>query len=442
MTKFNPKVFLGKDRVRISVPGAPNIYRVLFWNDERKIYEPPERGKAFFACRWEVDSFNRKQRKTCSFDSLQQARDWVHGCNAPLEAPSAPQVPFVSSAKVPFSSQPPQPQKEDVGPLFRTVVEEFRQQRYPSYAEGTRTNYDQVFKLHLDFIMDMPIRSLNSRSVDNIIKEWKTNSAKKTWQSRKLRINFRHELELLSAVCTYYRNYGDDPDYRHPILQRHWQDVKYRKKTTVKSKDLTPEELEKFVFELGKHRWGRVLKLMAIVQYYQALRISEVAALHWEDVFLDFKRPFESRLVIKRHAVWARRAGDPSKVVLGFKNSEANDGVKEQPVFPQAFEALKELYHIGGRGLVFEVKSELVTYRMIQKAYDDAFKRAGLNYSGTHVMRHGGCRTIYNETSDAAIAAQMLGNREMHTVLLYAKRDKSALKKLVREHWERDAQKE
>lgn len=62
----------------------------------------------------------------------------------------------------------------------------------------------------------------------------------------------------------------------------------------------------------------------------------------------------------------------------------------------------------------------------------------GLPYSATHVMRHGGCQSVYDETGDFDVAAEILGNSSPDTVRVYAKRRKAALTKVVHKHWERE----
>ncbi|MEN9825063.1 MAG: hypothetical protein RI953_808 [Pseudomonadota bacterium] len=68
----------------------------------------------------------------------------------------------------------------------------------------------------------------------------------------------------------------------------------------------------------------------------------------------------------------------------------------------------------------------------------DAFRRVGLPYSGTHVLRHGGCRRVYNATKDLAVAQMLLGNADMDSTLVYAKRDKSAVHDFAKLSWVHD----
>ena len=54
-------------------------------------------------------------------------------------------------------------------------------------------------------------------------------------------------------------------------------------------------------------------------------------------------------------------------------------------------------------------------------------------------MRHGGCRRVFNEVAELSIAQQLLGNSDMKTTLVYAKRQASALTKVVHGYWDRKA---
>jgi len=81
-------------------------------------------------------------------------------------------------------------------------------------------------------------------------------------------------------------------------------------------------------------------------------------------------------------------------------------------------------------------KGDFFSYRQIQYAYNKEFKKAGFKHSSTHVMRHGGCRLVFNETKDIGVAAQILGNVSISTVEVYAKRYKSALSDLAKKNWQ------
>jgi integrase len=178
---------------------------------------------------------------------------------------------------------------------------------------------------------------------------------------------------------------------------------------------------------------------MATVQYYQALRISEVAALFWEDLFFDWDEPHRSRLTVRRKIYWPRKAGIASEIKEGFKNADSGDnqGVKEQPLFPESYEALMRIFKSGSKGLIFKMNDSHFEYRILQKRYDRAFERAGLPHRGTHIMRHGGCSRLFDERGDLGVAKQILGNSSLRSVEVYARRSKRALSDVAQKHWER-----
>jgi integrase len=134
--------------------------------------------------------------------------------------------------------------------------------------------------------------------------------------------------------------------------------------------------------------------------------------------------------------VWLRAKGLGAYIHhVGFKNSEANEGCKEQPLFPEPYFALKALKRERRTGLIFQVEGEHFRYRQIEFAYNKAFELAGLPYRGTHIMRHGGTRLVYNATKDLEVAKQILGNRDLQTVQVYAQRDATALTQFAHERW-------
>ncbi len=113
-------------------------------------------------------------------------------------------------------------------------------------------------------------------------------------------------------------------------------------------------------------------------------------------------------------------------------------GFKEQPMFPETYQALKWIHGVETKKgpLFLNFNGKIFEYRQIQRAYDLAFSRANLPFTGTHIMRHGGCRALLNETGDRYIAQQHLGNSSFSSTDIYAKRDAKALTEAVQKRWE------
>lgn len=417
--KFNPDQYLGKTRVYIPVKGAHRISTLYVWNEELKQYVPPALGKRYMARRYEPNSKGTLVRKEKFFETLDYARKWQAGNDENHQS-----VQSINKNIKEIQSHS--------GPLFKVIVNEWMQRIFPQHAKSTCVRYRSMVQLYMQGLMDLGIREIVPQRIDL----WLDQLKREAIDSPK-RKNFSHELKLLSTILKYYNNYYDDPEFQFPIKERHRQAIWLKKKVKPSSKDLTVEEFFEFRNKLLELKNGKIFAAMATVQYFQALRISEAAALHWEDVRFDIKDPAKSRLCVQRAVIWLRQKEHRSFIDDGYKNARSNGGIKEQPLFPEAYEALRAMMHLGNKGLVFRSEGKHFEYRSIQYAYDTAFKCAGLPYTGTHIMRHGGCRNIYNEAPDLAVAQQLLGNSSLQTTLIYAKRSASALSKVAETHWQK-----
>jgi integrase len=435
MTKFNPKLFQNKKRVYVKVPRANLVTRLYYWNDEKKEYLSPESGRPYFARRYETDHFGKRTLKGAYFLSLDEARLWQQAAPGQGNAISSSPTNLAPTTTEQYADSDEAPIKT---PTLREIYVEWKSRHFDGLARGTQRNYERYVRLHFQELFDMPVCQITPRVIDYWIDCRKADlpSSSKAHQ----RTAFKHELSTLRVLLKYFSEYYDDVTFQMPLKQRHAAAAKVRRHILEKPKDLSEDEFWRFHKCLSTTKHGRVLAAMAVVQYFQALRICEAAAIRWEDVHLNHIEPSTSRLRICQHVEYPRTGKIRPTIVPGLKNDNGRfgDRIKEQPLFPETFRALRDFCAIGGKGLAFTGPDrELFTYRQIQKAYDTAFAKANLPYRGTHVLRHGGTRRVYNETGDLAIAQQLLGNTDLDTTLVYAKRQKDALTKVAAQHWSR-----
>lgn len=420
--RFDPKKYNGKRRLFRRVAGAAGIQRIWVWDPERAEYRAPTFGLAFVARRYEVTAQGGRKRVKGMFGTLEEAREWTRNL---ASAPPNLVVPLSSATSV-----------QSLGPTFQEVYDAFWKKKVSKLGSGTQANYRRYVRLHFGSVLNVPIRSVTARFVDDLLEEWRSSLGR--FHQSKVRTCFKHELSVLRSVLRFYQEYYDDPEFRFPLKERHSRDAVLAK-APPKHKDLSEQEFLRFHDALSKRKNGALFSAMATVQFYQALRISEVAALRHEDLLLNFRSPRESSLRVCQHVVYPRVGKELPVVEAGFKNARGGqDSVKEQPLWPETFAALKTVFRLGMKGLVFGLSPTApFSYRSIQAAYDAAFEDAGLPYRGTHVLRHGGTRRVYNATGgDLAVAQQLLGNADLESTLVYAKRDKRALRNLVEKDWQ------
>jgi integrase len=218
------------------------------------------------------------------------------------------------------------------------------------------------------------MHEITPRRIDAWLDELKERTK---FSTKKLtRVSFGHELSILSTIVKYYRDYHDDDEYQFPIKQRHRDSIRLGQPKINAPKDLSESDFLKFREELRKCKNGEILACLATVQYYQALRISEAAGLYWEDIHLDWKVPHNSRVKVVRSVCYPHRGKEEPFIKGGFKNSAGNKGLKEQPMFPETYEAFVRLFKPDASGLIFGLGGKPLPYRTIQCHYDRSFRRA------------------------------------------------------------------
>lgn len=392
-----------KKRIEKSIPGNPGISKISYLEEDTGKQLPPERGNTYIASRKRLKDLKMVKEKK-AFPTLAEARRWRN-------------------------SSEQDNSKNNGGKSFKEVIGNYSKIQMPTLRQSTQDSYKRLIEKYISPLQEYKIGSITPEVIDSWIEWLKENTERKTRQS------FSHELDVLSGIFNFYKDYNDS--FVSPILPRHRKSIKFSNKVSQKAKDLTREEFFRFrdVLKEGKH--GPSMYVLATVQFFQALRISEVAALRSEDIRWH---PLEenSRLKIQSSVRYPRKKGMPPEIQESFKNGAKSGGIKEQPIRPETALALKNGYlDLNKPGLLFlDMEGKLFTYREIQNAYDTAFEKAGLPYTGTHIMRHGGARDVYNRNNgDLAMTQQLLGNRDYRSALVYAQRSTNALTEFSKNEW-------
>jgi integrase len=431
--KKSLKTYQNKDRIYQKHPHIKGLSKLLLWDPRANEYKTPENGRVWIARKTCADTFGKQERVQTTFGTFDEALEWL---KTRTERSTVDKVGTESDQN---------PSSKALGTFdtcpkdksFKHLVSEFKRRRYPKLARGTQHHYDQLLRLHFEPLMKLSVSEILPRTIDSWIDGLIENIHR--YPQARLRKSFSKELTLLGVILRFHHDHEDEVGFSFPIKPRHRKAVVLRADSESSDRDLSYEEFEAvakaFTEIAGKN--AAVIRVLFVLQFRQALRISEAAAVHWEDLKLEFRNPSQSVIKICRHIEFSRIAGVESRISAGFKNSKGMGGIKEQPLFPESFQALKELHYLGCKGLVFQdEKGDFFSYRSIQAAYKQAFERAGVVYQGTHQLRHGGCRLVYNRTADLAVASQILGNLDAETIKVYAKRDKRALTDVAQKEWE------
>ncbi len=415
MKNFDPKVYSGKRRIYQVIKGYRGISKLWIWNEFLKFYQIPERGNTYYARKTVLED-KVKRRETKSFPNLDGARTWLISSQLNSD---------VTQNSTPRSTA-----------TLADVIDKFREIRYRSLRKSTVDLYERQLRLYFDPLLGTSLSEFNSSTIDKWIGG--LTKKQKSGEYKTTRTTFEQELRLLTTLLSFCREYFDDYQTLDPIKKRHRESV-IIKKLQPKEKHLTEEQFYLFRDNLRRLHNGEMFSKLATVQYFQALRISEAAAIKWENIKFHLEVPRHSELEIKESIYWPRKKGIAAHVQLGFKNSEKQkDGKKVSTLLPESYKVLRAQFTRNSSGLVFALDGQVIEYRQIQYAYDQAFKKAGLDMRGTHIMRHGGASLAFNKSNgNLAVAAAQLGNT-VSVAQTYSHLDKAALKNYANQIWDED----
>ncbi len=405
--KFDTKKFT-KSRLELKVPNHSNIRKLWTWNDVLQKYDPAI-AKCYVAKRKSAIP-GKRYDKDC-FHDLAGARTWQNERSGISQQSGA---------------------KGSDEQTFKQVLSYYRQMKYGSLAESTQELYDSLIGgKSFAFLTDIKMSDLNANMIDDWIQHMRLNCLSAN------RETFKKELDLLKAILSFYADRNDD--FQSPIKSRHRNDIVI-KRITKSDKNVTEQEFFLFRKHLELH-FGLKFAAMATIQFYSSLRVGEVAALKSNDFIFNQLHPQKSRIVVK-NSVRYNKKKEAVEIKIGFKNSASNGGSKDQYLSKESYEyALKVIHNLNPDAPIFvDDENKLFSYRRIEYAYTKAFKLAGLNYSATHVMRHGGASHCYDVTGgDLGAVQQLLGNSDLKSVQVYAKRSKRALQDYTKLSWGSEA---
>lgn len=292
-------------------------------------------------------------------------------------------------------------------PLVREVVKKWMATVFENLKTNTQLQYRRCIEF-IEPLYDRPIETIKPSDIDNLIGLWKLNNIKSHQ-----RTSFVKEYDVIKLVFNWYQNNYDNAKLTLPFKDRHNKLIVVKQKQKPMRRFMTEDETRAFLMALREE--GELYFAIGAVQIIQLMRISEVLAMKWSN--LDIKN---KQYHLCEHVVWERVGGIKPRLEPGTKTIRAGE-VYTLNLFQEAISIMEHLGRHKRSDLIFSDGGELLTYRQIQYRYDNAFKRAGLNFSGTHCMRRTGATIFYNLSGDL-LALQSMGSwADARTPQIYAK---------------------
>jgi len=238
------------------------------------------------------------------------------------------------------------------------------------------------------------------------------------------RQNFKEELVFLVTVLNWHKDHRD-PSFVLPVMKPHRRKQILHKDVAPRRKDyFMPAEQVRSWLEVMERSAKRVYFELAKFMVHTGLRVEEAAALEWSKVNLQ-----TGSLRIEDSMAWGPKPYWQGKT----KNESSNRIIRIPPVLLELLHSIKNrgILEISWPGLdgrlenrspiFLNHKNKPLTYERIRHHFNNGFKALGLEWSGTHIMRHTFATLSFEATSSIAKTQATLGHSSEKQTREYAK---------------------
>jgi integrase len=296
-----------------------------------------------------------------SFNSLREAKKWMRLYNGSVKSES---------------------DKKKTSTL-KDVWEKKVDKHFPFLAISTQVQWHRRYKLlkrleHLQMHQITPM--VVTEWLSDCVKYFKSDDYNLLGRGNARRSNMRNELNMLKTIFNWYieSEYFEKESHQAslPVKKHHYEKGKIRE-LPIKDKAISVQDAIK-LFEAFKQPF----RDLAMLQFFCAARISEVAGLQWKRV--DFKK---RRITIMETAYWA----GPSKLFQQLNPYPKNK--KHRVIhFTDEIEGIlkrRKKEKLKDSDFVFHFLGAPLNYCTIQSNYRSAQRKSKVSVTGTHNLRHG-----------------------------------------------------
>ena len=390
--KIKTDQFTGKKTIYQKVPNCLGICSIWDWKAENKRYERRQGlGNKYYAYKKVMG-----KQLSCSFESFEQAKAWRESNDL-------------------FGTR-------ETGPMtFKEVRAKFFEYKKNRVKGSSLETYENNSR-HLSFFDSLLMSQINPKTIDAWLGNLKRPEFLET--QHKTRLTYEHELGVLRQILVYYAEYLDD-SYQVPIKKRHNDDCIINKQRYAEAKSRNKQrfiprtDTLRFLDEVrlyGESKPERyVFYLLAAFQLRTGTRIGEAAALDFRDLDLD-----SGEITISKTVKWSRRKGTQTYISSSTKTGETRTVTATDDILDLLRNWKQQLCR--SSGLVFSHDGFCpLGYRTIQFVYNRAFKKAGLKYSSTHILRHSFATDFLETTGNQYALKELLGHSSVKQTEHYSK---------------------
>ena len=295
--------------------------------------------------------------------------------------------------------------------FFSDCFEKYLKEAFPLFKKATQQGYEARFRYFIKGPLNkVKMEYLNAKCIHLWINWLKKQPTAKN-EGRK---SFRHELQLLSAILNWYRNFIDE-DFNVPITKQHRQ-LCYYKPVAPQRPDYyaRPEELRAWIKWLKQNRSNPVYWRLAAFMVLTGARIGEACGMLWSAVDLE-----QGKARVIRKIRWDHKTKRPCLE----EDTKTSASVRLLILSDELIEVLRQMKkETQEEGLLFTDRQGLaLKYNAIQSAFNAGFRSLKLPWRSTHILRHSYATMALIATRDISSVQASLGHTSSRMTEKYAK---------------------
>ncbi len=309
-------------------------------------------------------------------------------------------------------------QKNSTDSDFSTLAEVWeglKRHHFPSLATSTKEIWERRYIL-LKTLEHLPMDRITPTRITEWVQHWVLHFSSDDYQSsgrgKAGRCNLNNELNMFVTIFNWYKeNEYFEKEAMHltcPVKRKH-RKLGFVKPTPDKRKQIDLNDAFLF-FEFLKPLYRN----LAMMQFYTAGRVGEVAGMQWSNIDLKNRH-----MMIKHTCIWDSK----NKMFIELKPFPKNR--EPRPVFitDEIMEVLKHrlAFKITNNDFVFHVEGSPLNYCTIQLNYREGQRKSGVPYTGTHILRHGMAKLARKVGGGLDAVLAMTGHKDLKLADHYSK---------------------
>lgn len=298
---------------------------------------------------------------------------------------------------------------------LKTVWESMQRTHFPLLATSTKDIWLRRFKL-LEDLQHLPMDHITPSKISEWVQYWvkffSTDDYQGSGRGKAGRCNLNNELNMFVTIFNWYKQSEEFEkealSLTNPVKTKH-KKMGFIRPIPDKRKQIDLDSAFLFFDFLRP-----LYRDLAMMQFYTAGRVGEVAGIQWSNI--DFKN---KRLLIKDTCVWSTS----NKMFVELKAFPKNREARPVYITDEIMEVLNRrlAFRLPNNDFVFHVDGEPLNYCTIQINYRAAQRKSGVPYTGTHILRHGMAKLARKVGGGLDAVLAMTGHKDLKLADHYSK---------------------